>query len=335
MKNIKNLKRTYTVLFVAAILMFTSCGISNSNVTSPITESLYATSDINIETTESRTEETTTIGTTKTSIEKITATENEITSTTVPTTVVETKTVSFDLFPLDKKLLPVMQAFREVLLNETQIYCADGFGYDKDKQYFYLSELCSGNGLVSYPNFTIVDLDGDGVPELVLSGKHFFTDYLYLRYNDGKVMGYADSNKSAGLCNKNGVVIQTYGASDFQYGKFLFSGDTKFFYCIAGCNWNYSDLNEYYFASSIINGGKNIDETEFNAFRDSLNNLNQCVWHEYSEDSINEWLIINPEPIAPSLLKEEAYAEKQNHLDSIAYLIDLKYVPIRNCSKIT
>jgi len=71
----------------------------------------------------------------------------------------------------DTNVLSPMQTFKAVLLNKRTLLCTDKSPYnDLDHEWnSYLNELAYDSNPIKTPQFAVVDLDGDGVSEVVLA----------------------------------------------------------------------------------------------------------------------------------------------------------------------
>ena len=91
---------------------------------------------------------------------------------------------AFDLSDLSP-----IEALKKVLLSEAPFYCCTNPGANKDMNFKgYLKELSFSEPIVT-PQFAILDLDGDDVPEIVLAIEDYM-GFVVLRYHEGKVFGW-------------------------------------------------------------------------------------------------------------------------------------------------
>lgn len=212
---------------------------------------------------------------------------------------------------------PVAEAFKAVLLNEETFSCTDGIPYenmDIMQQYDgYLSEiLIDGNPMVT-PQFAIVDLDGDTVPEVVLEIEDYY-GFVVLRYREGEVTGNIVGYRTMYNLKEDGTFDSASSSSDDFMGKMIFIGDT----------FITSDKMHYFYSSLYIHDVLVTQET-WDEYKASYDATPSVAWHEFSEDSIEQWL--GDESFFTEIPEAtmELVNERQNCLDSLSYLIDLNY----------
>jgi hypothetical protein len=67
-----------------------------------------------------------------------------------------------------------------------------------------------------------------------------------------------------------------------------------------------------------------IDKDAFNKRLDSFDNLPDVEWHDYLKQAINRWLVDSTDTKGVPALPKSASYDRQNYLDSLAYLMDLR-----------
>lgn len=218
---------------------------------------------------------------------------------------------SSNVTPSDKQVLSPMQALKAVLLNEITFFCTDKTPYYNlvNQWNGYLNELAYDSNPIITPQFAVVDLDGDSVPEIVLAIENY-NGFVLLRYKEGNVYGNIVSYRTMYNLKKDGSFKSSSGSSDNSMGKMLIIGDT--FFCdqkvssIGGPN-----IDSYYIHDMPI------DKDTWDERVASFDDLPDVEWHEYSKKGVNQWLLDDS-----SFLKITT-TDRQNYLNSLAYLIDL------------
>jgi len=215
-------------------------------------------------------------------------------------------------------VLSPMQTFKAVLLNERTLLCTDKSPDDNlDPQWNgYLNELAYDSNTIKTPQFAVVDLDGDGVSEVVLAIEDY-NGFIILRYKESKVYGFIVSYRSMYNLKADGSFMTSSSSSDTSVGKILFIGDTFFQDDMINSVGGTPDVT--YFIHDMT-----IDKDTFDKHLDSFDNLPDIEWHDYSKQAINQWLVDSTDTKdVPALPKPESY-NRQNYLDSLAYLMDLR-----------
>lgn len=217
---------------------------------------------------------------------------------------------------LNNSIYPVTQAFKSVLLNEkTFSFTNKAPNYEKntvEKYNGYIKDFeCLNDCEYTIKQFTIIDLDGDGITEIVL----YLEDadgYLILRYKDEKVLGNYIPYRCFEQLKTNGLFMSSSGADANTIGKLFFLQDT-FFYSdkIQSYSGNYSVFD--------ISTNKKTWDEEYQAFR----KLSKVEWYNYTKEVIEKKFVDNPIPSESRILSKQEISDRQDYLDSLAYLIDL------------
>ena len=235
----------------------------------------------------------------------------QISPSVVNTPKTENHSYSSTVTPSDKQVLSPMQAFKAVLLDEITFFCTDKTPYYNlvNKWNGYLNELAYDSNPIITPQFAVVDLDGDSVPEIVLAIENY-NGFVILRYKEGNVYGNIVSYRTMYNLKKDGSFESSSGSSDNSMGKMLIIGDT--FFCdqkvssIGGPN-----IDSYYIHDMPI------DKDTWDERVASFDDLPDVEWHEYSKKGVNQWLLDD------SSFPKITTTDRQNYLDSLAYLIVL------------
>lgn len=216
----------------------------------------------------------------------------------------------------DKISSSALQTFASILLNKEKFYCTN---FDK---YIFLNELDSlyfGEEPYSFTflKFAIVDFDKDKIPEIVLEmscgGAGFFEVFCY---REGEIYNYQLSNREMQNLQKNGTFVSSGGAADNSLGKLRFLG-------------NYYDIDEQAYSESNIDGSINYylhdEPIDWELFTELAYAKDTVEWYGFTEKNINEKLIYNPDSQWKGFDSiTQTDIEKQNYLDSFAYLMELE-----------
>lgn len=121
-----------------------------------------------------------------------------------------------------------METFKAVLLNERTLLCTDKSPYNNlDHEWNgYLNELAYDSNPITTPQFSVVDLDGDGVSEVVLAIEDY-NGFIILRYKESNVYGFIVSYRTMYNLKVDGSFMSS-SSSDSSVGKMLFIGNTFF-----------------------------------------------------------------------------------------------------------
>lgn len=218
----------------------------------------------------------------------------------------------------DTDVLSPMQTFKAVLLNEQTLLCTDKSPYnDLDHEWNgYLNELAYDSNPIKTPQFAVVDLDGDGVSEVVLAIEDY-NGFIILRYKENKVYGFIVSYRSMYNLKADGSFMSSSSSSDTSVSKVLFIGDTFFQDDMINSVGGTSDIT--YFKHDMP-----IDKDTFDKHLDLFDSLPDVEWHDYSNQAIDQWLVDSTDTKnVPGLPESDSY-DRQNYLDSLAYLMDLR-----------
>ena len=215
-------------------------------------------------------------------------------------------------------VLSPMQTIKSVLLNEQTLLCMDKSPYnDLDHEWNgYLNELAYDSNPIKTPQFAVVDLDGDGVSEVVLAIEDY-NGFIILRYKESKVYGFIVSYRSMYNLKADGSFMTSSSTSDTSVSKVLFIGDTFFQDDIVNSLGGTPDVT-YYIHDMLI------DKDTFDKHLDSFDNSSDVEWHDYSKQTINQWLVDSTDTKdVPAVPKSDSY-DRQNYLDTLAYLMDFR-----------
>lgn len=186
----------------------------------------------------------------------------------------------------------VLEAYKGVLQNKVNFLSAD----NKEKVYlndFLTNEKIYGT-ILKITHFTVLDMDGDKIPEIVLElsvGNNNPMCFEVLHYINGEVYGYNIVYRGLEELKKDGTFAYSNGASDIGRGKLRFESNA-FETDILGYSRS-SQSNDGIVISYFINN-KPVTEESFNFFIKEEHEKKDVVWYEFSQKNIETKLIINP-----------------------------------------
>ncbi|MED1471778.1 stalk domain-containing protein [Bacillus salipaludis] len=177
-------------------------------------------------------------------------------------------------------------AYKKVLLNEVSFFSVH------DKKYVYLNKLNAPSKVL---NYTVLDMDGDKLPELIIQ-LSYANDYPYpdsvevLHYSNGKVYGFNYSYRGLMGLKTDGTFSWSAGAGDNGYSKLRY---TSGIYKVD--NLGYRQLGydtkgnpkESYFINN-----KPVSEASYSTFSKKQNGKKGVVWYNITQQNIEKQLSI-------------------------------------------
>ncbi len=182
-------------------------------------------------------------------------------------------------------------AYRAVLQNSIAFYSPEG------SQALYLNQLLPS--LFDVPGeltqFAIVDLDSDGVPEVILliavGGYDYGVEILH--YQDSGVYGYMLGNRSFMELKADGTFCFSSGASDNGFGVMKFTNSTysieEITYCMQREHTAYFCVNPEILMLYFVNGEAATAE-EFQAAMVGWNACTAATWYDLTNANVNALL---------------------------------------------
>jgi hypothetical protein len=179
----------------------------------------------------------------------------------------------------------VAEAFRSVLLNQGEFYDVfnrEGTMHSTTLNDYFLA-LFSENipyGFIVDLEFAVVDLDEDGIPEIVVNVKGP-NIRLVLRHENSLMYGYWFATKEMGGITKDGTFSVSGSASFWAIAKLRFTGYQYEEITLA----LYDGLSSYPAADCYIND-ELVTEEEFDAFITAYDNKEDVVWHDLTKENV-------------------------------------------------
>lgn len=168
-----------------------------------------------------------------------------------------------------------MEAYKPVLQNKAEFYSTD------NKKKVYLNDFLTNEELFGtqfkVTNFTVLDMDGDKIPEVVLELKKD-DFYEVLHYMNGKVYGYIRSYRQLENIKIDGTFSWSNSAFNDGIGKLKFKPDA----CETD-NLGYldADKTDKYFVDN-----KPATEETYNSFLKEEEGKKDAVWYEFTQNNI-------------------------------------------------
>ena len=176
-----------------------------------------------------------------------------------------------------------MEAYKAVLQNR-----AEFFSTDNNKNVYLNDFLTNGEiyGTVfKLTHFTVLDMDGDEIPEVVLelTVGNYVEFYEVLHYMNGKVNGYIQVLRGFENLKTDGTVRYSNSAFNNGYRKLSFETNACEDY-ILGCH-NTDNNNDVVTRTYFIDN-KPATEESYNAFAKEQDEKKDVVWYEFSKENI-------------------------------------------------
>lgn len=211
----------------------------------------------------------------------------------------------------------VQQAFLSVLLSEQPFFYTDKYvGQYKDVLHTYngyLKELPFNDSIMTFTQFTIVDMDGDEVPEVVLEMEDYL-GFVVLRYKDGQIIGNEFGYRWLLELCEDGTSLGTSGACIYSMGKLYFVDDT-----FVQSDKLYRD-NSYYYLFDVPVTQEEFEQVETEIFTDAP----RAKWYDFTEESIEKCITESSLFVEVPEEKVLRMQQRQEYMDSLNYLTNMK-----------
>ena len=139
--------------------------------------------------------------------------------------------------------------------------------------------------------FAIIDMDGDGIVEIVLTISAPKGDKYVLRYQNGMVSNVYFGIRGMNVIKKDGTFDWSSSAFHSGYSKLNFSSNICEIYVICEVDGTNYPPELYY-----ING-EEISEEEFKKFYNEQDQKEDADWYEFNEENIEN--LLQTIPVAP------------------------------------
>lgn len=221
---------------------------------------------------------------------------NKISDTSVPTSPSSAALDSNDENTKPQMLSDnsVLDAYKAVLQNKTEFFSTD------NKKKIYLNDFLTNEEIYGtvfkVTHFTVLDMDGDKVPEVVLelSVGNQPEFYEVLHYMNDTVYGYLIVYRGLEGLKADGTFSYSSGAADNGFGKLKFESDAYKVDILGYSKSNQSDTN--LIISYFINN-KPVTKESYDSFMNEQLGKKDAVWYDFSQKNIETELSINHSPI--------------------------------------
>jgi hypothetical protein len=185
----------------------------------------------------------------------------------------------------------VLGTYKAVLQNKAEYLSTDS------KKTLYLNDFLTKNEIYittfQCTHFTVLDMDGDKVPEVVLelSVGNEPQFYEVLHYMNNDVYGYLVMSRSLQALKADGSFLFSSGAGDTGSGKLKFdlaactTDRAGYSHPVTG---NDGNLNISYFIDN-----KPAKQDAYDSFLNEQSEKKDAAWHEFSEKNIDTQLSAN------------------------------------------
>ena len=175
-----------------------------------------------------------------------------------------------------------METYKAVLQNKKAFYSTD------DKKYYLLDEFDYWNELDNLPlkavRFAVVDMDGDGMPEIVLELTSGFDGaFEVLHYEEGTVFGFNHSYRGLLGLTSNGIYEGSNGAGVSGFFRSSFKKDTYSEEALGYTEYADDGRTTYHIGKEIVS------EERYDEFLEGMwthARENEAVWHEYTDAGV-------------------------------------------------
>lgn len=207
-----------------------------------------------------------------------------------------------------------MEAYKAVLLNNVEFYSTD------NKKNVYLNDFLTNKeiyeNVFEIVHFAVVDMDGDGMPEVILELKAGSNVEFYevLHYMNNKVNGYIQVLRGFGNLKADGTVSYSDSAFSNGYRKLNFDENASEDHILGYKNTE--SKNNVETKTYFINN-KPVTKDSYNEFIKEQDEKKDAVWYEFSKDNI-ETKITDNKPnsdLESNIINEDS--KKQEYKDKL------------------
>ena len=182
-----------------------------------------------------------------------------------------------------------MEAYTKVLKNEAEFFSTalDENVYLIDYyQEMFVESNFADDELLAWLNldFAVVDLDGDGIPEVVTNALGPYVGEIY-HYEDGMVYGFLYGIREMSALKKDGSFKWSGGMEYNGYGRLKYSGKECEIINLAVYDLNISSGEETYQIGEVT-----VKEEEYEAFRAEQEKKANVDWHKLNDENMSTYL---------------------------------------------
>ncbi len=186
---------------------------------------------------------------------------------------------------------PVLEAFNAVLQDKAEFVSTDS------KKNLYLNDFLTNKEIYetvfNITHFTVLDMDGDKVPEVVLElsvgGNPQF--YEVLHYMNDTIYGYLITYRGLTGLKADGTFGFSSGAADNGVGKLKFESDA---FKTDKLGYSQSSQGDTDLTISYFINNEPVTKESYDSFQNEQSGKKDAVWYEFSQKNIETELSANP-----------------------------------------
>ncbi len=205
-----------------------------------------------------------------------------------------------------------MEAFRKVMLSEAPFVCYNFHNVSSEPYSGYFNQFPYYSKESANTTFAIIDMDGDTMPEVILT-RNEDTESVILRYHEGRIIGTSISGKAMGGLKTDASFTFMVGASNSGTAKLFFIGNSCVPFHVT------EELEVFNEGSYYYHHNVPVAKDTYQIAALTLSS-EYVARYAFTEDNINALLQDHLFPPAES----QEGLERQDYLDKLSYLIDLK-----------
>jgi len=174
-----------------------------------------------------------------------------------------------------QELANIMQAYKKVLTNEIKYFDT------RARESIFFRDYCDNNNITATEiRFTVIDLDGNSVPEIVL--EHNPGVLIVLRFENGKIYGFLFDYRGMNGLKKDGSFNWSNSAFNSGIGRRTFSGTNTNIVNLAEYSSGPDDNNVIYYINKI-----KVTEREFSTFQAAQDKKEDVEWYMFTRENVN------------------------------------------------
>jgi hypothetical protein len=218
---------------------------------------------------------------------------NKSTGTSVPTnpssTSLDGKSENTEMQVLSNN--SELEAYKAVLQNKAEFFSTD------NKKNLYLNDFLTNKeiygAIFKVTHFTVLDMDGDKKPEVVLElsvgGEPQF--YEILHYMNGVVYGYLIVYRGLEELKADGTFRFSSGAADNGWGKLSFEPNAPKTEILGYSKSSQGNAN---LTISYFINNKPVAKESFDSFANEQSRKKDTAWYEFSQKNIETEFSVSP-----------------------------------------
>jgi len=181
-----------------------------------------------------------------------------------------------------------LNQFKSVLFDGGEYFSTD---YKKTMDIEQQLTLPDKDSPMYISKFAVVDLDSDGMPEIILQvsiSEQDVNEYDVLHFINGLVYGYSFTYREFQNLKTDGTFFVTDSANDYGFGLMSFTKSTSTVDRIASCETKF-DTDDNGVDSYFINN-KSVTEEEFLTVVTEQKNKTDAIWYDFTKENVENVL---------------------------------------------